>query len=344
MNTYYQEYGNQNEHRKYPFTDNSTMLSNGGQQLGVDVIIDAMVYLPDVNAAVYVSLLDMCARMVELRTAAGICATGSWEAGAGKVDLYDASGYLRHVGVLVFGNQNLTAETPMVFESDATTLLPACSIALTQLGVRGFVTDDDKLTTGDITLQGRNGVEITSYYDAEDRAVIRVDVYGCPPPAAEDCDSLPAITHIKLENRDCTMLVASPGAHGVINIVGAPGFVADGLCGAKRVPAADGALPGETDVCAEDSEDEPATFECIEDTDYDVPIFDGRLIVVAPSTLDADNPVKISNTATPGESPGPVGLDGVHDSDIIQRRIKQLWESGIRERGLITLKLKRRDA
>jgi hypothetical protein len=340
MNAYYQQYSNQHEHRKYPFADDATMRSTGGHQLPVGFFVDAILYPMDSTGPWYIGRIDTAAHTVELQSGDTLCALGTWDDGDTLVHMYDTSGFSRHVGTLVFGTdaQYLTAENPMEFVSAATTMVPTCVMAVYQQGVRGFITDDNKLTTGTVRLLGNNGVEVLSYTDAQGRSVLRVDAYGCPPPSNELCDDNPDIEQIMIDNRAGSLLVGSPGTDGVIYITGASGFYADQLCGTKRLPRS-GQLPSENDPCT-DSEPPITPFAPGIASQYLVPISDGRIHLVAPSTLAGDNPVKIVNETTAGETPNTTGLSDMPNLDDIQRRVRQMWDMGIRERGLITIKLR----
>ena len=309
--------------------------------LPVDFIVDAFMYPMDVAGMIYVSELNTSARTITVSADSGPVATGEWTAGDPVVTMYDTSGYARQVGTIVLGDGAWTplAENPMQFEATATQFVPACAAALNQEGVRGIITDDGKLTTGAILLEGRNGVTVRTYTQ-DGVAIVRVDVVGCPPAPAVDCDARPDITRILVINEDCPRIIGTAAAGGVINIVGAPGFDAGNLCTPPRLPGADGILPGQATPCDDGTPGTP--WPCPPDTSFFVDVEDGQLHIVAPSTLAADNPVSVVNATTPGEIPDLSNLDSLGGLDKIQRRIKHLWDAGIRDRGVLTLKLRRK--
>ena len=74
-----------------------------------------------------------------------------------------------------FGAWELGTHT---FRAPATTFVPSCVIPTPEVGVRGFLTEQGDLLTGEVLLVGDNGVVVRQ--PTEDDPTIRVDIVGDP--------------------------------------------------------------------------------------------------------------------------------------------------------------------
>lgn len=305
MTTVFQQYRNENRHRRYPFADSATLTSDDGRRLPADFMIDAMLYVIDATGPLYMSELDLESCIAYFTDAATrkVCAWTQWISGAGSATVYDVSGFEREAGIIVFGGAGapeVSAGSVLKFAAAATPFCPACCVPLRQTGVRGLRSESDGLlATGHVLLLGQGGVQILTYVDAEGRSVARLNIVGAPPAPATDCDGSVLIRSIRVVVEECSPVVAGSAGPGILTLSGAPGFSLDNRCAKQRLPDADGKLPGAFDVC-EDAHDDPAPYACPPTAVVTPGLADGKLFITAPSSLDGGNPVGIETELVPG--------------------------------------------
>lgn len=338
------EYENERAQCCYPFTDTATMTSIAGTRLPSDAFVDAFLYPIDLVGGVYLSKLELHTRTVEFSDSANerVCGTAQWIEGElpGHALIYDTTPYARCIGTIVFGPGLATfaGESPLIFNPTALPLVPTCFVALNQHGVRGMVGDDGQLVTGHVKLEGRGGVYIKTYIGADSKPIVRIDIRGVAPTPTDDCYDCPAIEQLIIENGECTPIVGTPGANGVLLITGFEFDMTD-LCRGKAIPAVDGVIS--RDYCV-DPPGEPTKWECPAESVYVIPIVDGRLELAAPSTLDADNPVHIETRESVGDTLNLATLDDITNPSEFERRLQQLLRAGIKPGGQIVIGLKGR--
>lgn len=338
------EAGNQHALRKYPFTDDASLISTKGVQLPVDFLLDAYLYPIDAVGPIYVSQISLATGTMTFYDAGAdaVCGQAQWSAGETSAAVVDMSGYEREIGMIVINPAAAVSGATLDFLAPATTLDPACAVPLLQRGVRGILAGvPANLVTGTVVFEGRNGVRVKTYVNDAGLNIIRIDIIGEEAPAEDDCDSLgPPITSIIAINEPCTPLVATNPSPGVIAIAGAPGFTADGLCPSPRLPGADGALPVEKDSCAPGTP--PTPFECPPDSMVAVEVVDGQLHITAPSSLAAGNPVRVQTELLPGETVSLAGRPGRENIDELTERIDRVMRHSSLETGRITIGLRGR--
>ena len=332
-----QEYRNQNSHRKYPFVDSATLLASSGVALPLDFILDAFLYVVDNVEQPYLAALDVNAQELTIAgvTTGVLLGKASWTPTSTTAIVYDLSGYNRQMGVLVFGRGITTLGNfgSVTFTPDATAFVPAAFVNIVQTGVQGLVVAG-QLMAGNITLVGRGGVRITSSVSTQ--SIVRVDAVGMPPSPSEDCDTKPPLKVIRIVNKDCPKITGSKLMDGVIAI-GSHNFGMEDLCRKPQLPAADGTLPTEKDVCLPTPP--PVPWTCPADSTVDVPVSDGQLHIVAPSTIFEVNAVEI--TVDPAESET---LDTSTLQDLtpegVDKRTQQTLDVGLRPHGKLIIGLK----
>lgn len=330
MTMFLHEYRNQHAHRRYPFADAATMVSDSGAQVPADFCLDAFLYPIDLAGWIYVSEINPGTRTLTFRDSGtgAVCGTAQWTDGSDSADVFDASGFSRRVGVVVFGRGRMQAGTAQTFAPDALPLEPACCAPLNQFGVRGIVEDSGALVCGHVKFEGRGGVEVSTYV-AGGKSIIRIDVVGRVPPGSPDCNDCPPIRRLVIENEGCPPVVGTHAGDGVLAITGSAGFALANLCAPK-------ALPDDVDAC--DPPPAPEPWPCPPNSYSVVPAVDGRIEIVAPSSLQADNPIRVE-TRPEAPSASLAELAGLSLAEM-QRRLRQLMRTGATGGGNIVLSLK----
>ncbi len=202
----YPEYGHQNAKRSYPFADNSSLTDRNGHVLPYSFIVDACLY-PIIGEAqetpfggIYLSRVDVGAGYIEFADSATQQAFGRAEIKSGAAEVYEILPYGRQVGIVVYGDPAIGAVAGgvRVFSPDSAALSAAAYAPIVQRGVRGFLLPNGDLVYGDVTFEGRAGVEVTS--DVQNGIpTLRVDVVGVPQATPEDCGDVPEITQIEVK-------------------------------------------------------------------------------------------------------------------------------------------------
>ena len=254
MDPVYIEYGNQHDHRNYPFQDNSSLTSEGGVVLPEGYIRDLFLYPIDGVGPFYLQTLAVADGYILFADAGTgeVVGRADWSLGDLDAAIYEVSGYQRQIGLVVFGEQigQITGESVMVFSAAATTIVGTCAIPLSQEGVRGLLCGDS-LVTGIITISGKNGVNVHTTVDIPTgRNILRIDAVGEPPAPDQDCDGGPPIETIHIINEICAAMVASGDSEGNIYLTGRPGWTVADNCPPAALPDAQGNLPTKkTDPC-----------------------------------------------------------------------------------------------
>ena len=150
---------------KYPFTDKATLISRNGTAISQEVFLDARVYAPGAGANQYIKTISYTsgALKVYISDSTRIVATGTYSGTGATITLKDDYG--RDVGML-YGNPDLlTGLAPesgvLEFTPDALPFVATVLIPQAQPVVRGFLTIDDQLVSGDVWLIGEDGVVLT---------------------------------------------------------------------------------------------------------------------------------------------------------------------------------------
>lgn len=230
-------YANENSRRHYPFADDTSMKDADGQLLPADFIIDACVYPLDLQGVPYVAEINPLTRTVSLADSVTNKVFGQAvfeqddSAVQTSANIIETSVYERQLGILVFGagrNAVWNGRAIRQFTAEATMLTPTAFVLVNQVGVRGILLPDGTLMTGDVTIEGRDGVLVTSRIE-DDQSILRVDVIGVPPVDAGDCGSTPPICTIEVQRLPGSVVMISRYDDNTLALT-VPGITLDGIC------------------------------------------------------------------------------------------------------------------
>lgn len=186
------EWRNGNEHIRYPFADDATLINVGGAIIDQDLFDDARIYPIGGNVGLYLSRVEVTTLGIYFHIAdpvAGELASGGYlfaDSVPNEIALADQYG--RPAGILVSTAEKLQAAAGSFqvgntdFTQEETEFAPTVAIPVPATGLRGILMDDGGFLSGDIYLVGSNGVVLS----VEDGA-IRVDVIGNPYALLEAC-------------------------------------------------------------------------------------------------------------------------------------------------------------
>ena len=169
---------------KYPFMDNSTMVSTEGQAIDRDLFDDASLFPVGATGVVYIASIVVQARSVRI----SIADSSRNEQAFAEFDplfapellrLTDSFG--RPAGVLVSSAVKLARFTSWsigthTFGPTTATFVPSVVIPTPEVGVRGVRTEAGDLFVRDFLIVGDNGVVVRE----EEPGCIRVDIVGDP--------------------------------------------------------------------------------------------------------------------------------------------------------------------
>lgn len=169
---------------RYPFGDEATLATTGGLAVGPDTFLDAALHPVGGGERQYLSRVRVAARQVTLVVGdpeTPELASTSFDplAPPDLLELTDA--YARPAGVLVSDATRLAVFQTWPagehrFAPGATEFAASCVTPMPQVGVRGFVTPDGTLFTGDVWIVGEDGVVVRR----DDAGNVRIDVVGDP--------------------------------------------------------------------------------------------------------------------------------------------------------------------
>jgi len=172
----YQEWVSSNKVRRYPFAENSSLISQQGVALPNDLFTDAIFYPIDLVGELYVSSVDATTNTIIVSDADTLLVKGvsTNVFGSGLHHFYDDIG--RHVGSATTGKGILEVAGSFTFDVTSTPLEGAVVYPQNQPGLRGIRLPDGTVLTGEVTLIGRDGIMLATNNDG----TIRVDVVGAP--------------------------------------------------------------------------------------------------------------------------------------------------------------------
>lgn len=186
---------------RYPFVDKASLLSNEDRlDIGRDTFIDAVIYVIGGDERAYISSIAVSVNEIVITigdSGSRNRATARWVPAAppenGMLDILDSYG--RPVGALLSQPLQLArfAAWPVrthTFSMAATEFVNTVVIPAQEPGVRGFLTENATLLTGDVWLVGDRGVVVRQ--DGEN--TIRIDIVGSPLFLRELCDDLNKFT------------------------------------------------------------------------------------------------------------------------------------------------------
>lgn len=175
---------------RYPFSDAATLVTTGGIAMGVDTFLDARLYPIGGNTrlALYTVIVESGRVTLYIGTAANNDLCFTYFDPVEPPDLLrleDVWG--RSAGVLVsealrlarFQSWEVGTHT---FDPDAAEFAASVCIPTPEVGVRGMITEDGDILTGDVWVVGENGIVVREDLDdiEEGTRTIRVDIVGDP--------------------------------------------------------------------------------------------------------------------------------------------------------------------
>jgi hypothetical protein len=178
------DYRDENRSSRYPFADGSTLVADTGLVLDPALFLDASIYPIGAPAFCALTVIEVSNRLIviwvgdpdEPRRAS--CA---FDPLAVPSELRLSDPYGRPAGLLLAdqaalaGGQSWDVGTH-VFPSGSADFAVSCVIPSPEVGVRGFITGDGDLLTGDVWWVGEHGVVVR----ADGKRTIRIDVVGDP--------------------------------------------------------------------------------------------------------------------------------------------------------------------
>lgn len=183
-------YRDENASSRYPFADGSTLVAEDGLAFDPSTFVDASVYPIGGGPRCGITAIEVANRVVRVwvgdpsdtRRASG---TFDPLLPPDEVHLQDAHG--RPAGVLLSDPTLLAASQAWpaglhAFPTGSAEFVASCVIPTPEVGVRGFLTADGDLLTGDVWWVGERGVVVRKDGDA-----IRVDIVGDPLFARRLC-------------------------------------------------------------------------------------------------------------------------------------------------------------
>lgn len=178
------EFRDENAPTKYPFSDEATLKTVEGLAIEPDAFLDATLYPIGGLERQYLSRIIVASRSVTIvigDTKTANLASVTFDPLAPPESLTLTDDYGRPAGVLVSDALRLAVfqSWPIGehrFLAGATEFVASCVIPMPQVGVRGFVTPDGTLFTGDVWIVGEDGVVVSREGDD----TLRVDVVGDP--------------------------------------------------------------------------------------------------------------------------------------------------------------------
>jgi len=178
---------------RYPFADSATLLADDGTTaIARDTFLDASLYAIGAGRRAYVSKVTIAPQKITLQIGdegAVNRATTSFVPNPiqapenGVLTLTDSRG--RPAGALVANADKLVLFAgwslgEYTFQPAATEFVSSVCIPAQEPGVRGVLTAEENLTTGDLWLIGDAGVVITHVGEQNGYQIIRVDIVGVP--------------------------------------------------------------------------------------------------------------------------------------------------------------------
>lgn len=183
---------------KFPFADYATLTSRDGIVLAEDTFLDAHLYPIGGGAGLYITRVDVFSSTVRIYVGNIDNPTLCY----GEFDPLDppellrlTDAYGRAAGVLVSPPLGLSiaqswTQGTHLFDRVATEFVATVCCPQPAVGVRGFLTADNELLTGDVWIVGENGVVVRE--DPEvfvpGDIVLRIDIVGDPLFKRALCD------------------------------------------------------------------------------------------------------------------------------------------------------------
>ena len=191
----YPEFRDELEFTNYPFADGASLTTVGGDHtIEKTTFLDASLYPIGGVENIYISEIEVTLRAVTLRLSdrvtRDLCyATFDPIRPPSILEFWDDYG--RPAGIMIsdvlrlsqFGAWDNGTHT---FARTATELCASCVIPTPEIGVRGILTEDGDLLTGDVWLVGENGITVREITAGQ----VRIDVIGDPMFVRNQCEPL----------------------------------------------------------------------------------------------------------------------------------------------------------
>lgn len=186
------EWRNNNQHTRYPFSDDATLVNVDGQSIAEDLFDDARIYPVGGSVGLFLRRVEITPLGLFFHISdpvAGEIASGGYlfnNPVPNEIGLFDQYG--RPAGVLVSDStrlQNAAGVYPQgdtIFEQAQTEFAPTVAIPIPNNDLRGVLLDDGGFIAGDVYLVGANGIVLRL-----DNGAIRVDVIGDPYALLKSC-------------------------------------------------------------------------------------------------------------------------------------------------------------
>ncbi len=189
------EFRDQQDTSRYPFADKASLVSDTGKvRITSDVFLDASLYPIGNTFRLHLKQIDVSPRQITLYLSDNTrrtLATAVFDPLATDVfTIRFVDAYGRDAGVIVSEPERLRvfAAWPVgthLFPIGNAEFVVSCCIPTPEVGVRGIMTEDGELLTGDIFIIGDNGIVVS-----EDDGAIRIDAVGDPLFVRKACDPL----------------------------------------------------------------------------------------------------------------------------------------------------------
>lgn len=213
------DYRDENRDSRYPFADDSTLITSDGLTVNPATFLDASVYPLGGSARTTLMAIEVANRLIRFWVGDG---DGPRRA-SGEFDplqppeiihLKDPLG--RPAGLLLVDPILLAASQTWpigthAFPSGTAEFVASCVIPTPEIGVRGFLTADGDLLTGDVWWVGEHGMVVR-----DDDGTVRIDIIGDPLFARRLCYPLGLFTTPRFVR---TINGIPPGADGNFRIV-----------------------------------------------------------------------------------------------------------------------------
>lgn len=312
------EYRNQNSQRNYPFRDDATLTDQNGVVLPIDFLIDAYIFpivlreddidvriTQPVDDSLFISKIDLSEQKIYISGVKRgvVYGTAVFQSGVDTAYVYEEPNYHRQIGVLVFGAglaEIFKGPAVRTFASWATSFTPTTFTILDQLGVRGFLLEDGSLITGDVIIEGQDGIEVSTLVTGEGN-ILLFDMLGqAPDKSSCSTSQCPLIKQLCFERADDSEFMFTSAGDNAISLT-AFGFTLDDICAAKKaqtLPDASGNLPAKPkpgdDPCGVvPPPPTPPTPVVVAPLCFDLTDQGGNFYILTPSAPGALNPIGV---------------------------------------------------
>lgn len=186
------QFRDENTYSKYPFTDLSSLVSDTGEELPRDALIDAVLHPVGLSQS-----LVLLSVTIDGLTASFSIGHDSEELCSGSIDLSGQNGAAavvdglgRPAGVLLFNPGTIATiqgwQNGVHSFGRNATFVPTVVIPSPEVAVRGLGAESDVPLVNDVWIVGEDGVLVT-----DDNGDIRIDIVGDPLWRRAVCDRQP---------------------------------------------------------------------------------------------------------------------------------------------------------